>query len=81
MNDGILEFMEGFIRPCVQADGGEIVVAGLEGNRLRLVLMGECAVCPKNCGVREWVTDQVRQRFGADMRVEFSMKKRYFQDR
>ena len=81
MNNGILEFMEGFVRPRVQADGGEIVVAGLEGNQLRLVLMGECAACPKSCGVREWVTDQVRERFGADIQVEFSAKKRYFQDR
>jgi len=81
MNEDILEFMEGYIRPRVQADGGEITVAGLEGKRLRLVLMGECAVCPKSCGLREWVTDQLHGRFGADLRVEFSVKKRYFQDR
>ena len=81
MNEEILEFMENFIRPWVQADGGEIVIAGLDGNQLRLVLMGECAACPKSCGVREWVTDQVRERFGAGMQVEFSVKRRYFQDK
>jgi len=81
MKDEILEFIETYIRPRVQADGGEVVAAGLDGGRLQLVLMGECAVCACACGLREWITQQLRGRFGPQLQVEFSAKKRYFQDR
>ena len=81
MPDDIIDFIEGSIRPRVQADGGEIAVAGADENGLRLVLMGECAVCPCAGNLREWVATQVRERFGAHMRVAFTSKKRYFQDK
>ena len=77
----IKQFIDEFIRPRVQADGGEVVVDSINNSVLHLVLMGECAVCPGNCGVREWITMQVHERFGAQMQVVFSVKKRYFQDK
>jgi len=80
MNE-IKQFVDEFIRPRVQADGGEVVVDSINGDMLHLVLMGECAVCPGNCGVREWAATQVRERFGTQMQVIFSVKKRYFQDK
>jgi Fe-S cluster biogenesis protein NfuA len=81
MLNEMTRFINEFVRPRLQADGGEIVVAGIDGDELRLTLMGECAVCPAQCGVREWVTSQVQQRFGAQVKVSFSVKKRYFQDK
>jgi len=81
MKAEILEFIDAYIRPRVQADGGEVVAAGLEGGRLQLVLMGECAVCNGACGLREWIAQQLRSRFGPRLQVEFSAKKRYFQDK
>ena len=81
MTDEIIEYMESSIRPRVQADGGEVVAAGRDGNELRLVLMGECAVCPCAGGLREWIDAQVRERFGEHIQISFTAKKRYFQDR
>jgi len=78
--DEIIGYIESSIRPRVQADGGEVVVAGLEGDALRLTLMGECAVCGCACGVREWIAEQINGRFGEQLRVTFGAKKRYFQD-
>jgi len=77
----ITQFINNVIRPCVQADGGEVVVANANEHELALVLMGECAVCPSNCGVREWITEQVHAKFGPGIRVSFDVKKRYFQDK
>ena len=80
MKDEIMGFVESFLRPRVQADGGEVVAAGFDSGELRLVLMGECAVCTCACGVRDWIAAQVRARFGEQVRVVFTAKKRYFQD-
>ena len=76
----IKQFIDDFIRPRVQADGGELVLASAEGNVVHLVLMGECAVCAAQCGLRAWATAQLRARFGEHLQVSFSVKKRYFQD-
>ena len=81
LNENLLEFMETTIRPRVQADGGEVTVAGADEKGLRLVLMGECAVCACACGLRAWITAQVRERFGEHLEVTFTSQKRYFQDR
>lgn len=81
MQDEIIEYMETAIRPLVQADGGEVVAAGMDTGGLRLVLMGECAVCPCAGGLRAWVTARLRERFGEQLQVSFTSKKRYFQDR
>jgi len=80
LSDEIRAFVENFIRPRVQADGGEVVFAGLDGNVIKLTLMGECAVCTSSCGVREWIAAQLRGRFGEYLRLTFESKKRYFQD-
>ena len=77
----IRQFIDEFVRPRVQADGGEIMFAGIDNNEVKLVLMGECAVCPAECGLRDWVTTQLRVRFGEQIQVSFSVKKRYFQDK
>ena len=79
--DEMTKFVEDFIRPRVQADGGEVVVASASEAELSLTLMGECAVCPANCGVREWIVEQVQMKFGPQVQVSFGAKKRYFQDK
>lgn len=80
MSGEIRGFVETFLRPRVQADGGEVVFAGLDGDTIRLTLMGECAACTNVCGVREWIAAQLRGQFGKHLRVIFESQKRYFQD-
>lgn len=35
-----------YIRPAVQADGGDIILLGAEGGTVRLQLVGACGGCP-----------------------------------
>jgi len=77
----IIEFIDSFVRPRVQADGGEVVVSAIDKNEIILTLMGECAVCNCACGLQEWIIAQLQERFGADIQVSFRTKKRYFQDK
>jgi Fe-S cluster biogenesis protein NfuA len=34
------------IRPMLQADGGDIELVGIEGNKVKVRLRGACAGCP-----------------------------------
>jgi NifU-like protein len=36
------------IRPYVQADGGDIELVALEGNRVKVRLLGACVSCPSS---------------------------------
>ncbi len=42
----ILKVIDVQIRPALNADGGDIVVMGLEGNELSVKLHGACPCCP-----------------------------------
>jgi len=35
-----------YIRPALQADGGDVVLLGTEGGTVNLELVGACAGCP-----------------------------------
>jgi Fe-S cluster biogenesis protein NfuA len=35
-----------YIRPALQADGGDLVLLGTEGSRVSLQLVGACGGCP-----------------------------------
>lgn len=35
-----------YIRPAVQADGGDIVLLGVDGGRVELEMVGACGGCP-----------------------------------
>ncbi len=35
-----------YIRPALQADGGDLVLLGVEGGRVSLQLVGACGGCP-----------------------------------
>jgi Fe-S cluster biogenesis protein NfuA len=41
-----VEAVLGRVRPFLQADGGDIILLGLEGNSARIKLTGMCAQCP-----------------------------------
>jgi len=42
----ILKVIDMQIRPALNADGGDILVVGLEGNELSVKLHGACSCCP-----------------------------------
>jgi len=53
-----------YIRPALQADGGDIVLLGVEGGRVNLQLVGACGGCPMatltlTAGVERILKDRV----------------------
>ncbi|MFO7300597.1 MAG: NifU family protein [Actinomycetes bacterium] len=53
-----------YIRPAVQADGGDIVLKGVEGGRVELEMVGACGGCPLSmmtlkAGIERILTDRV----------------------
>ncbi len=53
-----------YIRPALQADGGDLVLLGTEGGKVTLQLVGACGGCPLStmtltAGIERIVTDRV----------------------
>ncbi len=53
-----------YIRPAVQADGGDIVLLGVEGGRVELEMVGACGGCPLSmmtlkAGIERILTERV----------------------
>lgn len=46
IDDVILEETLEYIRPALQADGGDLVLLGTQGGRVNLQLVGACGGCP-----------------------------------
>ena len=81
INNKINEFINEFIRPRVQGDGGEIMFENLVGDDLTLVLMGDCAVCNVGCDMAKWVGKALKNEFNKDFNIILKRKTRYFQDK
>lgn len=43
--DALLETIE-YIRPALQADGGDLVLLGVDGGTVNLQMVGACGGCP-----------------------------------
>lgn len=53
-----------YIRPALQADGGDLVLLGTSGSRVTLQLVGACGGCPMStmtltAGIERIITDRV----------------------
>jgi len=53
-----------YIRPALQADGGDIVLLGVEGGTVSLQLVGACGGCPRatltlTAGIERILRDRV----------------------
>lgn len=59
------------LRPYVQADGGDIELVAVEGNRVKVRLTGACTTCPSSPStLREGVEARLRAMISDDLRVE-----------
>ena len=59
------------IRPFVQADGGDIELVGVEGNRVKLRLTGACETCPSSAfTLRDGVEVRLKAKIAPDLVVE-----------
>ncbi len=53
-----------YIRPALQADGGDLILVGVEGGRVTLQMVGACGGCPLStmtlqAGIERILTDRV----------------------
>ena len=60
----ILQSTLEYIRPALQADGGDLVLLGVKGGRLNLQLVGACGGCPMStmtltAGIERILRDRV----------------------
>jgi Fe-S cluster biogenesis protein NfuA len=46
MEEKIRNIIETKIRPALQMDGGDIELVGMDGNKVKVRLMGACHGCP-----------------------------------
>ncbi len=78
----IREFVEKEIRPCVQGDGGDLEIIGLEGNTLSVAALNECSRCPltRSC-YRTWLEDRINGKFQSSLTVDIKIRKPYFWDK
>jgi len=59
------------IRPFVQADGGDIELIGIDGNRVKVRLTGACETCPSSPStLREGVEARLKALISPELVVE-----------
>ena len=59
------------IRPYVQADGGDIELVGIEGNRVKVRLSGACGTCPSSMlTLRDGVQSRLQAKIAPELLVE-----------
>jgi len=61
---GTLDATLEYIRPALQADGGDLILLGVEGGRVNLQLVGACGGCPMStmtltAGIERILRDRV----------------------
>ena len=61
--DALTETLE-YIRPALQADGGDLILLGVEGGTVNLQLVGACGGCPMStmtltAGIERILRDRV----------------------
>ncbi len=61
--DALLETIE-YVRPALQADGGDLVLLGVDGGTVNLQMVGACGGCPMSmmtlkAGIERIMLDRV----------------------
>jgi Fe-S cluster biogenesis protein NfuA len=74
------EYINGYIRPRLQGDGGEITFVERNGDVITVLLQGECSKCLILDRCLAWIEERIAVDLGEKVRVEGIRKKPYFQD-
>lgn len=75
------KYINEYIRPRLQGDGGEITFVKQEGNEVTVLLQGECSKCLILHRCLEWVEQRIKADLGESVKVIGIRKKPYFQDK
>ena len=75
------KYINEYIRPRLQGDGGEITFVKQEGNEVTVLLQGECSKCLILHRCLEWIEQRIKNDLGETVKVIGIRKKPYFQDK
>lgn len=74
------EYINSYIRPRLQGDGGEITFVKQKDNEVTVLLQGECSKCLILDRCLKWIEERIKIDLGQDVKVIGIRKKPYFQD-
>lgn len=74
------EYVERYLAPRIQGDGGWVEYVSLEGTELKLIFRGECSKCPILNRCTAWMEEMIRKDKGQTVRILPVRVKPYFQD-
>ncbi len=75
------EYINEYIRPRIQGDGGEITFVKQEENIVTVLLQGECSKCLILDRCLKWIEERIAADKGENVTVVGIRKKPYFQDK
>ena len=75
------EYINEYIRPRIQGDGGEITFVKQEENVVTVLLQGECPKCLILDRCLKWIEERIAADKGENISVVGIRKKPYFQDK
>lgn len=79
--DTVEKYINEYIRPRLQGDGGEITYVGRDGGEVTVLLQGECSKCLILDRCLAWIEERIEHDLGEKVRVVGIRKKPYFQDK
>lgn len=74
------EYINNYIRPRLQGDGGEITFVRQEGDEVTVLLQGECSKCLILDRCLKWIEERIEKDLDQSVKVVGIRKKPYFQD-
>ncbi len=74
------EYVERYLAPRIQGDGGWVEYVSLEGDELKLIFRGECSKCPILNRCTAWMEEMILKDKGQSVRIVPVRIKPYFQD-
>lgn len=74
------QYINEYIRPRIQGDGGEITFVKREGENVTVLLQGECSKCLILDRCLAWIEERIENDLGEKVKVTGIRKKPYFQD-
>ena len=77
---GMEEYINSYIRPRLQGDGGEITFVKQEGDEVTVLLQGECSKCLILDRCLKWIEERIEKDLNQSVKVVGIRKKPYFQD-
>ena len=75
------KYINEYIRPRIQGDGGEITFLSREGSEVAVLFQGECSKCLILDRCVAWIEERIEADLGEKVTVKGIRKKPYFQDR